>query len=185
MRVISGIRKGHRLKQPKTLKTRPTEDRIKESIFNVLGHIDSDSVVLDLFAGSGSIGIEFLSRGAKKAYFIDNSSLSIAAVKDNLEHTKLINLSEVRRMDSSLALEFFKDNNIFFDYIFLDPPFSDHDLLLNIIESISLNMLLSSGGIIIVEHESGLKLEDIDNYKIVVEKKYANKKVSFFKNQSL
>ena len=70
MIVISGLKKGHRLKSPKGLDVRPTEDRIKESLFNILGTIHPESVVLDLFAGSGAIGIEFLSRGALKSYFV-------------------------------------------------------------------------------------------------------------------
>ncbi len=185
MRVISGTRRGHRLKQPKTRGTRPTEDRIKESIFNVLGYIDTSSIVLDLFAGSGSVGIEFLSRGAKKAYFIDKSSLSIETIKENLDHTKFSQLAEIKNIDSRKALGYFKDKNIVFDYIFLDPPFKEHDLLLNIIESISENVLLSSGGIIIVEHERELKLKDVGDYKVVVEKDYGNKGVSFFKNQTM
>ena len=72
MRVISGIRKGHKLKSPKGKEIRPTEDRIKESLFNILGPLKEDSLVLDLFAGTGSIGVEFLSRGAKIVYFICN-----------------------------------------------------------------------------------------------------------------
>ena len=183
MRVISGTRRGHRLKQPKTKETRPTEDRIKESIFNVLGYIDSESTVLDLFAGSGSVGIEFLSRGAKKAYFIDKSKLSIDTIRENLEHTKLSQVAEIKQMDSGKALSYFRKENIVFDYIFLDPPFKEHGLLLNIIESISESVLLSSGGIIIVEHEKEVELKDVGNYKIVIEKDYGNKKVSFFKNQ--
>ena len=84
MRVISGSRKGHKLKSPKGENTRPTEDRIKESIFNILGNIKNNSLVLDLFAGTGSIGIEFLSRGAESCYFIDLSNDSIKIIKENL-----------------------------------------------------------------------------------------------------
>ncbi len=88
MRVISGDKKGFKLKAPKGMDTRPTEDRIKESLFNILGPINENSIVLDLFSGSGSIGIEFLSRGgAKFVYFIDNSNLSISTIKENIAHT--------------------------------------------------------------------------------------------------
>ena len=82
MRVISGLKRGHKLKAPKGLEVRPTEDKIKESLFNILGYIDKDSLVLDLFGGSGSIGIEFLSRGARVCYFVDISSNSISYIKE-------------------------------------------------------------------------------------------------------
>ena len=80
MRVISGLRKGYRLKGPKA-RIRPTEDRIKESLFNILHYVDEESLVLDLCAGTGSIGIEFLRRGAKKVYFVDRSRESIQCIK--------------------------------------------------------------------------------------------------------
>ena len=83
MRVITGICRGHKLKAPKGLNTRPTSDKVKESIFNILGYIDEDSVVLDLFSGSGAVGIEFLSRGAKTCYFIDDNINSIKTIKEN------------------------------------------------------------------------------------------------------
>ena len=123
MRVISGLKKGHKLKAPKGLEVRPTEDKIKESLFNILGNIDKDSLVLDLFGGSGSIGIEFLSRGARACYFVDISSNSISYIKDNLSHTGLNELANVIKSDSVKAIKQLSNRNLKFDYIYIDPPF--------------------------------------------------------------
>ncbi len=160
MRVISGIKKGHKLKAPKGLDVRPTEDRIKESLFNILGIINEESVVLDLFAGSGSIGIEFLSRGAKKSYFVDISPISLSIIKDNLNHTDFLASSEIIKSDGKKAINKFHNNGILFDYIYLDPPFKNKDLLLDIIETIGNKKILDPEGIIIVEHERELLLEE-------------------------
>jgi 16S rRNA (guanine(966)-N(2))-methyltransferase RsmD len=160
LRVISGLKKGHRLKSPKGLDVRPTEDRIKESLFNILGTIHPESIVLDLFAGSGAIGIEFLSRGALKSYFVDISPLSLAVVKENLIHTGFLESSQLIKMEANKVILQFNKSNLKFDYIFLDPPFNNKDLLLNIIEVINNNQVLSTEGIIIIEHEKDLILED-------------------------
>ena len=152
MRVISGIKKGYKLKAPKGKDTRPTEDRIKESLFNILKGIDEESVVLDLFAGSGSIGIEFLSRGAKMVYFIDKSYLSIKIIKENLEHTGLEWKTKVIKGESIKSVGLLGGQSIKFDYIFIDPPYGNN-LTINAIESIWNEDILDEGGIIIVEHE--------------------------------
>ena len=89
MRVITGIARGTKLKTIETMLTRPTMDRVKESLFNILQDKIKDSIVLDLFAGSGALGIEALSRGAKKAYFCDKNSEAIKVIKENLNKTKL------------------------------------------------------------------------------------------------
>ena len=161
MRVISGNKKGHRLKAPKGTKVRPTEDRIKESLFNILGDIKSSSIVLDAFAGSGSIGIEFLSRGAKSAYFVDNYYESISTINKNLEHTKLIDKAEIIKSDIFRVLKSFSKNNILFDYIYLDPPFNQEDLLISLLENIYNENILNNQGLIIIEHEKDLDLDDI------------------------
>lgn len=180
MRVIAGLKKGHKLKGPKGSETRPTEDRIKESLFNILGPIDEDSIVLDLFAGSGSIGIEFLSRGALKAYFIDRSYLSIKTIEDNLKHTNLKDQSKVIKNDSIKIISLFKNENIKFDYIFIDPPYGEN-LILKSIKNIGQEDILKENGILIVEHEKQLELDD--NISIFIKKdfrKYGSKVLSFY-----
>ena len=181
MRVISGERKGHKLKAPKGREVRPTEDKIKESLFNILRPLIDEATVLDLFGGSGAIGIEFLSRGAKKAYFVDISSDSISVIRENLTHTKLIDRSNIITKDAIRALSYFKDNNLRFDYIYLDPPFKEHELLLKTLEIISNKALLSENGIIIVEHEKEFNLEN-EYYNLIRYdyRSYGSKSLSFY-----
>ncbi|HZK33209.1 MAG TPA: 16S rRNA (guanine(966)-N(2))-methyltransferase RsmD [Tissierellaceae bacterium] len=182
MRVISGSRKGHRLKAPKGNRVRPTEDRIKESLFNILGEINKSAIVLDAFAGSGSIGIEFLSRGAKEAYFVDDFYGSIATIKDNLEHTKLIDRAKIIKVDIFLILKRFNKDNLLFDYIYLDPPFNQEELVLKLLKEISSEGILNKKGIIIIEHGKNLQLENsIYDFKKIDYRKYGSKLLTFYK----
>lgn len=182
LRVISGLRKGHRLKSPKSMKIRPTEDRIKESLFNIIGFIDADSIILDAFAGTGSIGIEFLSRGARKAYFVDKSKESIDIIYENLKHTKFMEEAIVLNKDISLAIQSFKLEGLVFDYIYLDPPFRQDEYLSNLIDEISQEKILNKNGIIVVEHEKELILDEniLDLYKYDF-RNYGSKVISFYR----
>ncbi len=183
MRVISGLRKGHKLKVPKGLNVRPTEDRIKESLFNILGPINENYIVLDAFGGTGSIGIEFLSRGAPKCYFVDNSKESINIINDNLEHTKFLSQSIVIKNDIMYAIDDFASKQRLFDYIYLDPPFRQEGLIHNILEKINKVKILNSNGIIIIEHEKELNLEDnLYNFKKIDYRNYGSKSLSFYSN---
>lgn len=181
MRVISGLRKGHRLKSPRGIEVRPTEDKIKESIFNILASIDKNSVVLDLFAGSGSIGIEFLSRGAKECYFVDISSKSIQCIRENLLHTDLNNLATVIKSDALKAIKYLQTKSLKFDFIYLDPPFRHNKLLYEVFKAINEYGILNDNGLIIIEHESELILEDnVSDFKKNDERRYGSKAISFF-----
>lgn len=182
MRVISGIRKGHRLKSPKGSNIRPTEDKVKESIFNILGPIDQESIVLDGFGGTGSIGIEFLSRGAKFCYFIDNSINSIRLIHENLSITRFLDQSKVIKMDFFKALKSLKEEGLVFDYIYLDPPFRQNGFIDKILQSISNENILADDGLIVIEHESELSLEDeLYNFVKVDSRKYGSKTITFYK----
>lgn len=182
MRVISGLRKGHRINSPKGMDTRPTEDKVKESLFNILGHVHEDSLVLDLFAGSGSIGIEFLSRGAKECYFVDLSSQSISVINDNLLHTKLIQLSTVIKSDAIKAIKHLHNKRLKFDYIYLDPPFRHKDLLYNVLSTLNEYPILCDEALLIIEHESDLALEDSGfSFNKIDERRYGSKTITFFR----
>lgn len=184
MRVISGIVKGHKLKAPKGNKVRPTEDRIKESLFNILGNISEDSLVLDAFGGSGSIGIEFLSRGAKKTFFVDNYYDSISTIKENLRHTKLVDNSEVFQSDIFKALKRFGKGKIEFDYIYLDPPFKQDGLVDKVLQNIDRENILNEKGILIIEHEKELKLKDyIYSFEKFDHRRYGSKSIDFYKKK--
>ena len=185
MRVISGLRKGHKLKSPKGSDVRPTEDRVKESLFNILNKIDESAIILDGFAGSGSVGIEFLSRGAKVCYFVDKSRESIKLVEENLIHTKFTDQARVLRKDLLLLIADFKVDNIKFDYIYLDPPFNQLNLIRDVLREISINDILDIDGKIIIEHEKGLVLEDeIYNLEKTDYRKYGSKAVTFYRRSS-
>lgn len=182
MRVISGKKKGHRLKAPKGKDTRPTEDRIKESLFNILGDIDKDSTVLDLYAGSGSIGIEFLSRGANEAYFVDNSPQSIKAIKENLVHTGLEESANIIKADAKKSINILANKGIFFDYIFMDPPYG-RNLIVKVLEQIWEKGILNGLGIIILEHEKELVLEDkVYGFTKLDHRDYGSKSLTFYIN---
>lgn len=182
MRVISGIRRGQRLVSPKDMNIRPTSDRVKESLFNILGTITNDSRVLDLFAGTGSIGIEFLSRGSKFCDFVDISNNSIKIIKENISLTKFTEDSQVHRIDGLKALNLFISKEITYDYIFLDPPFNDEDLLNEILITIGENKILTEEGIVIVEHDKGInlanKILDLNKYD---SRNYGSKNITFYK----
>jgi len=122
MRVISGINKGKKLYAPEGNSVRPTSDKVKEAIFNIIGPIDKEAAVLDLFAGSGSIGIEFLARGAKYCTFVDASRKSLNFVRKNLELCNFKDRARIILSDYEKAIVKLGENNEKFDYIFADPP---------------------------------------------------------------
>lgn len=180
MRVITGKSKGNKLIAPKGLHTRPTSDKVKESIFNILGDINNDSQVLDLYAGSGNIGIEFLSRGVSRCYFIDNDINSIKSIKENLERTRLVAQAFVYKNTAEKAVNTLSSRGIVFGYIFLDPPY-EKGILVPIIKKISNSNILDERGIIIVEHESKLVLPECINNLIKKDlRKYGGTTISFY-----
>ena len=124
MRVISGSARGTTLHSIDDINTRPTLDRVKESLFNIIQNQVEDAVVLDLFAGSGAIGIEFLSRGAEKVYFCDKSPKAVDMIKKNLDKTKLKDKATILNNDYIDCID--KIKNIKFDIIFLDPPYKEN-----------------------------------------------------------
>lgn len=154
MRIIAGEYRGRVLKSPSDNKTRPTSDRLRETLFNILSpHIDSETRFLDLCAGTGAIGIEALSRGASFADFVDKSRRSCALIEENLD---LLKISEERtEIFCSPAEKFIlRENQTGWDVIFFDPPYqSDYRMfLLDFAENAS--RLLRSSGILIVEHHA-------------------------------
>ena len=177
MRVISGLYKGKNIDGFDIEGTRPTQDRVKESLFGSIQDYIEDSIVLDLFAGSGNLGIEALSNYAKECYFVDNNKIAINTINSNLN--KIGISSNVLNKDFKEALEYFKDNNIRFDLVFLDPPYKD-DYIDYSIEYLLNNNLLNDNAIIVSEFESNIKT-DYEELKIKKEKKFGYKKIVIFK----
>ena len=168
MRIIAGKYRHRLIYWPDDSSIRPTKDRVREAIFaSISSHIDK-AVFLDLYAGSGSMGIEALSRGAKKVYFIDHSVNAIKCVQENL---KLLNVNEdyeIIKTDDASALNKFKEENIKFDIIFLDPPYLDGKYE-EIITWILDNELINEHGIILAESNRQLSL---NHHLIKKEKQY-------------
>lgn len=170
MRVITGTARGRRLKTLESFDTRPTADRVKEAIFSIL-HFDIEgSVVLDLFSGSGQMGIEALSRGASFGYFVDISKESCEVTKENIAATGFQSKSKVANMDS---LDFLKSTANIFDLAILDPPYSKGILqkALPLLEK-----KLSDHAKVICEHELGLVLPETVG-KLHKKKKYKYGKI--------
>ena len=177
MRVISGLYKGRVIDGFDIDGTRPTQDRVKESLFGSIQDYIEDAIVLDLFSGSGNLGIEALSNGAKECYFVDNNKEAIKVINSNL--SKIGITSNVINKDYRDALEYFKSNNIKFDLVFLDHPYND-DYIDCSIKYLLDNNLLNDNSIIVSEFENNIK-QDYEELKIKKEKKFGYKKIVIFK----
>jgi len=180
LRVIAGSAKGHKLKAPKGLDTRPTTDKIKESLFNIIAGDLYDCAFLDLFSGTGAIGIEALSRGAKKAVFIDKSSICKKIIEENLIHTKLNHLGVVYQCSVNAGLDFLKQKNERFDIIFMDPPYAQ-DIIDETIIKIADYGLLNDSGYIIIEHSSEKPISNLYKFQLWKEKNYKTTTMTFLK----
>lgn len=146
MRVISGTARGNKLQTLEGLSTRPTADRIKESLFNILSPDLYDSVFLDLFAGSGAIGIEALSRGARQAVFAENNKDAAKIIRANLAHTKMSDRAKVIEQEVPAAMRAISDTK--FDIIFMDPPYGKGLIDLSLSEILKNELLFEHGKVI-------------------------------------
>ncbi len=181
MKVISGILKGRKIAGYNIEGTRPTMDRVKESLFAMIQDRIKDSLVLDLFAGSGSLGIEAISNGAKYGYFIDNNSEVIKVLNTNIANLAIKDKTKVILSDWKRFLKEAASNGLKFDLIFVDPPY-DYDVYEKILAKVSLLDLLNKDGLIILEHHN-LKLKDkYDRLTLFKAKKYGSKSVNIYKN---
>jgi 16S rRNA (guanine(966)-N(2))-methyltransferase RsmD len=147
MRVITGKARGVALKTPDGMQTRPTADRVKEALFSIIQFEIPCARVLDLFGGTGQLGIEALSRGAQSAVFVDASEKACALIKENLKRTKLQDCGKVIRSDYVEYLDRCREK---FDIVFLDPPYAEV-FLENALKRLSEIDILQTGGIIIAE----------------------------------
>lgn len=180
MRVISGDLKGRNIKGFTLEGTRPTMDRVKESMFGSIQNIVPNSIFLDLFAGSGSIGIEAISNGATKAYFVDNNKLAVQTIKENIDTFNIKEQAEILKMDYNDALKYFHNNNITFDVIFIDPPYAMR-IINEILDKISEYKLLNDDGVIICEIDDNYLNENIGDLSLKKSKKYGSTYLYFYK----
>ncbi len=180
MRVVSGKARGVTLKAPDGMATRPTADRVKEAMFSIIQFDLPGATVLDLFAGTGQLGIEALSRDAKMAYFVDEREDACKLVRENLRRTRLETQAQVIRSD---YMAFLRNCRTKFDIILLDPPYAEV-FLENALKLITEIDILQSGGIIVTERplEKALswQFEGFDRSK---DYKYGNTLVTLYRKQ--
>lgn len=178
MRVISGSARGLKLISPNGLNTRPTTDRIKESLFNMIAYDLADVDFLDLFSGTGSIGIEALSRGATHSVFVDNSKDSIDIINLNLEKARFLEKATVYNSEAITAIRRLQNEMKQFDIIFMDPPYDKGIVQQTLNEIVSCNILKKNGFIIC---EQSIKEDDpyVEKLEIFKEKKYKTTKMVF------
>ena len=182
LRVVGGIAKGRRLKALMGLNIRPTSDKVKESIFNILGDKIIDAVFLDLCAGTGGIGIEALSRGAKETVLVENNQKAAKLIKENL---LLCNLEKDSKVVCNDAVRFLEDSDKRFDIIFFDPPYKS-DLFEKAMAVFDRKELLNNNGILIIEHNSKTVLPEETNSLILLKKyKYGDTTLSLYKERGL
>ena len=174
MRVIAGTRRSMPLKTIPGVNTRPTQDRTKETLFNVLQNDVPGSIFLDLFSGSGAIGIEALSRGAKKAYLVENNREAAACIKANLEFTRFTEDAVLMETDALTALKRL-EGKAEFDIVFMDPPYN-HDYEKEVLEYLETSGLITDDTIIVIEASNDTKFDYINElgYSINKVKKYKN-----------
>ena len=183
MRIISGTSKGKRLYEPKDLLTRPLRDLTKESIFNIICHSNKfnvaleDANILDLFSGTGSFGLECLSRGSKHVTFVENYKNILPILKKNIAELNFEKNSEIIEKDINNSLNFKVFQNQF-DIIFLDPPYREKKLF-EMLENIFQSNLLKNKGVIIIHRHKKEIDEFPEKFKIIEEKSYGISKVIF------
>lgn len=178
MRVISGKARGLVLKTPDGMKTRPTADRVKEAMFSILQFDLPGTSVLDLFGGTGQLGIEAISRGAKSAVFVDAGDAPCKLIEENLHRAKMETQGRIVHSDYMTFLLQCRET---FDIIFLDPPYAEI-FLENAIKKISEIDILQTGGIIVAEHHAEKPLElDINGFTRSKDYKYGKTLLTFYR----
>lgn len=170
MRIIAGIAGGIRLKSIKGKDVRPTLDRVKEAVFNMIAYYIEDAEVLDLFSGFGSLGIEALSRGAAHADLVEVKGKHVNIIKENLKISKLENKASVIQND---VFDYLQNCNKSYDLIFMDPPYKQ-GMTKKTLDLILKNKILKKDGLIISERSSEEKQLKFEKLKIVRERNYGN-----------
>ena len=178
MRIISGLRRGMKLSSLDGLDTRPTTDRVKENVFNIISFSLPCGNVLDLFAGSGALGIEAISRGSSHCTFVESNKNAIKIIKQNIESASFSDKCDILMSD---AVSYLKSCSNTFDLIFLDPPYNK-GFLTPVFKTIAERKLLNPGGVIVCETElSGETVSDT-NFECIKQAKYGKTIISIFKN---
>lgn len=179
MKIISGIYKGRNIEGFDIDGTRPTMDRVKESLFATIQNYIDDSICLDLFSGSGNLAFEALSEGAKYAYLVDKNIKAVNTIKKNINNIGIKDI-EVLNLDYKKALSYFNEKAIKFDLIFLDPPYKT-TFIEESLKLIDEYNLLNEDGLIVCESDNLDRIIYSNNFKAVKDKKYGDKYVVLLK----
>lgn len=181
MRIIAGKARGRKLIPPSSMETRPTLDRVKESMFSIIQNYIPGAVAVDVFAGTGSLGLEAASRGAKEVYLVDRSMDAFALLKKNIEHLKFEDCCYALNKDSYEALKFLAGKGKLFDIIFIDPPYC-REMIPEAIKIVYENKLLSEDGVIVTKIDSMEEIYDgYENITLMKSKKYGNTTICLYK----
>lgn len=184
MRVISGTARGIALRAPEGLGTRPTTDRVKENLFNIIQHDIRDRVVLDLFSGSGALAVEALSRGAAAAVLVEQDRASCAVIRDNLKRTRLEDRARLIQAEVMLGLEQLGREGFRADLVLLDPPYSsgwEERVLKRLLEL----SLLNPGAWAVVEHAADDRLpEQVGTLAAVKARRYGKTTLSLYREET-
>ena len=181
MKVISGILKGRNIEGYNIEGTRPTMDRVKESIFSMIQNYINDATVLDLFAGSGNYGIEAYSNGASTIYLNDANKKCLDIIKKNLINFNVLDKFNLLCLDYMKCLNYLKDKNIKLDLVFLDPPYK-MDVCKKIIDFLKENNMLNEKALVICEVTDYDLFKKVDKLTLIKNKKYGEKYVLIYKN---
>lgn len=177
MRIIAGVYKGRKLTPPSDLSVRPTPDRVKEALFSMLGSDIDDAIVLDLFAGSGNLGLEALSRGASSCYFGDSSRDSIRLIQQNVAHCKAEAHSHIILGDYRNVLAQLREK---VDIVFLDPPYREQ-LWQDVLAILSEKDLMNPDGLVVLEHPKEMEFpQELYNFRKIKERRYGTVVLSIY-----
>lgn len=183
MRLTGGLDRGRRLRAPRGVGTRPTGAKVREAMFNILGPPPEDPV-LDLFAGTGALGLESLSRGATTACFVERDARALAALHGNLRDLGLGARARVLASDAQVALRQLAGQGARFGWVFLDPPYAA-GVIAQVLEVLAGGSLLASGAVIIVEHDKRhVPPETVGGLHLTDRRFYGDTGVSFYRRET-
>jgi 16S rRNA (guanine(966)-N(2))-methyltransferase RsmD len=183
MRIISGTSKGRKLVTPRSQSLRPTSDRVKESIFNILQDEIVGKVVLDLFAGTGNLGIEALSRGAKKTIFVEKGRQALRLIQRNLTQFGLEERSEILPKDANRAIGILKQKGESFDLILMDPPYQK-GLIQKTLMKLNSYPIYHKDSILVIEHDRREPLSTVmDGWNLIRQRRIGDTVISFLTPQ--
>jgi 16S rRNA (guanine966-N2)-methyltransferase len=178
LRIISGELRGRKLASIRGKQTRPTADRVREALFNIVGSRLAGAHVLDLFAGTGALGIEALSRGAKMAVFVENAAPALQVIQKNIASCRLESRATIVRLDIARSLSDLAPLRGIFDLIFIDPPYRC-DLIRPTLEQLTQGGLLSPEALIVVEHDPLEPVEPPQSLETIDHRRYGQTRLSF------